>query len=55
MHIVNFPLPSSRKRFSANYFFLDFLYVIKMPMNIRLVYILLVLQFVLGASLFLLD
>ena len=49
------PPPTSRKRLSTNHFFLDFLYVIKMLMDIHLVYIVLLLKFVLGASLFFLD
>ena len=53
MHNVN--SPPHRKMFSTNFFFSDFLYVIKMPTTIHLVYILLLLQFVLGATLFLLD
>ena len=50
MHNVN-PLPLEKG------FFLDFVYVIKMPTTIHLVYtcILLLLQFVLGATLLLLD
>ena len=47
--------PPLDKMFSTYYFFLDFLYAIKIPMNIHWVYILLLLQFVLGAALFLLD
>ena len=54
--IMSIPLPPlPEKRFSTNYFFLEFLYVIKMPTTIHLVYILLLLLFVLGATLFRLD
>ena len=54
MHNVNSSPPPSL-RFSTNYFSLDFLYVIKMPTTIHLVYILLLLQFILGETLILLD